>query len=91
MIQTQTHSLESSSVYRKEFFKINGRYCNSCKTELEGVLDRLIGIKKVEINYITNILTLQYDPNIISNTNLVKILESQCKFIKIKDGIILAL
>ncbi|MGD9673719.1 MAG: cation transporter [Candidatus Nitrosocosmicus sp.] len=70
---------------------MNGRYCNSCKTELEGVLDRLIGIKKVEINYITNILTLQYDPNIISNTNLVKILESQCKFIKIKDGIILAL
>ncbi|MGD9673473.1 MAG: heavy-metal-associated domain-containing protein [Candidatus Nitrosocosmicus sp.] len=65
---------------------MDGRYCDRCKIELEEVLEKLDGIKKVEINYITNIVILQYDPRLISRINLANILDLQCKFIKVKSN-----
>ena len=53
---------------------------------MEEILDGLNGVRKVEINYITNIVMLQYDPRSISKINLVKILESQCNSIKVKSS-----
>ncbi len=53
--------------------------------ELEGILDGSNGIKKVEINYITNIVMLKYNPRLISKINIIEILESQCKFIKLEN------
>lgn len=73
-------------MYRKVFFKIDGKLCNRCQTEFEGILDGLNGIKKVEINYITNIVMLQYDPSLISKINLTEILESQCRILKVKSN-----
>ncbi|VFJ14768.1 protein of unknown function [Candidatus Nitrosocosmicus franklandus] len=66
------------------FFKIDGRCCTRCQTELDGTLDSLNGVKKIELNYITNIMMLQYDASLVSKNNLVKILESQCNILKVK-------
>lgn len=52
-------------------------------TELERTLEKLDSVKKVEINYITNVLMLQYDPNLILKASLYEIIDSQCKFLRV--------
>ena len=51
--------------------------------ELERTLEKLDGVKKVEINYIVNTLMLQYEPNLMSKTRLYEIMNSKCKFLRV--------
>lgn len=51
--------------------------------ELERTLEKLDGVKKVEINYIVHTLMLQYEPYLISKTSLYEIMNSQCKFLRV--------
>ncbi len=86
IIQAQTHSLETSSVYSKESFRIDGRYCNRCKLNLERTVNESKGIIKVEISYITNKITVQYDPNLTSKIDIYKKLrDSECKFLTVEN------
>ena len=51
--------------------------------ELERTLEKLDGVKKVEINYVVHTLMVQYEPNLISKTSLYEIMNSQCKFLRV--------
>ena len=91
MFNIQFHYLESirsSLLYPKAIFKIDGRYCNRCKLNLEKTVSKSKGIIKVEINYITNKITVQYDPNLISKIDIYKKLtNSKCKFLTVENNI----
>ncbi len=77
-----------STFYAKEFFKINGKYCNVCKLDFESTLAESTGIIRVEINYITNIMMVQYDPDLITNIDLCKIMRNlKCKFLTVENNL----
>jgi hypothetical protein len=45
------------------------------------------GITKVEINYITNVMMVQYDPDLLSNSDISKkIRNSKCNFVTVGDN-----
>jgi copper chaperone CopZ len=71
-----------SSCTKKEYFRIKGRYCNQCRLNLEKLIEKLEGITKVEINYVTNIVKVEYDLGSISSCDLHKKIEnSKCRFV----------
>ena len=74
--------LLQSSCIKKDYFNIKGRYCNQCRLNLEKQVEESEGISKVEINYITNIMMVEYDLGSTSSLDLHKEFEnSKCRFI----------
>lgn len=45
----------------KSKFKIKGLDCANCAAELERVIEKIEGIQKVSINFITQRMELEYD------------------------------
>lgn len=58
------------SSYEKEFFHIDGECCEAYRLELENFVNKSQAIRRVEINYIVDIMMVQYDPNLISSMEL---------------------
>ena len=55
---------------KKNFFHIDGECCEACRLELENFVNKSQAIRRVEINYIVDIMMVQYDPNLISSMEL---------------------
>ena len=55
---------------QKSFSKLMENIAMCANSTLKDTLAKSIGIIKVEINYITNIMMVQYDPDLISNIDL---------------------
>jgi copper chaperone len=71
-----------SSRTKTEYFKIKGRYCNQCRLNIEKQVEKSEGITKVEINYITNIMMVEYDLGSTSILDLhMEIENSKCRFV----------
>jgi len=71
-----------SSYIKKDYFKIKGRYCNQCRLNLEKQVEESEVISKLEINYITNIMMVEYDVGSTSSLDLHKEIEnSKCRFV----------
>ena len=50
----------------QESYPIQGMHCASCATRIEQVLNELTGVEKAEVNLVTELVTLHYDPEQIS-------------------------
>ena len=59
--------------YEKAHFKVVGMYCTSCKPIIEKQLKNNNGIKKIDINYMTDSVVIEFDPTL---TNIKEIKES---------------
>ena len=70
--------------YRKEYFKFVGRHCNNCKSILEEQINNIECVRKIEINYITNIVMIEFDATLITEQQIRKRLRnSRCMFVNI--------
>ncbi len=70
--------------YEKAHFKVVGMYCTSCKPIVEKQLKDTSGIKKIDINYITDSVVVEYDPTLITKQEIkVRLESSGYKFIRI--------
>lgn len=70
--------------YRKEYFKFVGRHCNNCKSTLEEQINNIEGVRKIEINYITNIVMIEFDATLITEQQIRKRLRNTgCIFFNI--------
>jgi copper chaperone len=67
----------------KTLFRIVGMYCVSCKPVVEKQLKGEKGIKKIDIDYMTDSVIVEFDPVLITKEQIKKKLEkSGYKFVR---------
>ena len=67
----------------KALFRIVGMYCVSCKPVVEKQLIGEKGIKKIDIDYMTDSVIVEFDPVLITKEQIKKKLEkSGYKFVR---------
>jgi copper chaperone len=67
----------------KALFRIVGMYCVSCKPVVEKQLKGEKGIKKIDIDYMTDSVIVEFDPVLITKEHINKKLEkSGYKFVR---------
>lgn len=67
----------------KALFRIVGMYCVSCKPVVEKQLKGEKGIKKIDIDYMTDSVIVEFDPVLITKEKIKKKLEkSGYKFVR---------
>lgn len=63
------------SLMEKAYFKIVGMYCVTCKPIIEKQLKDEIGIKRIDIDYMTDSVIVEFDPSIITKEEIKRRLE----------------
>ena len=67
----------------KAYFKVVGMNCTTCKPIIEKQLKDKKGIKKIDINNITNTVIVEFDPLAITKHDIkARLEESGYKFIR---------
>jgi Cu+-exporting ATPase len=67
----------------KAYFKVVGMYCISCKSIVERQLNSKSGIKRIDIDYLTDSVIVEFDPLAITNEEIKDSLEkSGYKFVR---------
>ncbi|MFL6422374.1 MAG: heavy-metal-associated domain-containing protein [Nitrososphaeraceae archaeon] len=68
----------------KAFFKVVGMYCTSCKPIIEKQLRNEQAVKKIDIDYTTDSVIVEFDPSLISKQQIKDRLEkSGYKFVRV--------
>ncbi|HET7390763.1 MAG TPA: heavy metal-associated domain-containing protein [Nitrososphaeraceae archaeon] len=68
----------------KALFKVVGMYCTSCKPIVEKQLKDEQAVKKIDIDYMTDSVIVEFDPSIISKQEIKHRLEkSGYKFVRV--------
>jgi Cu+-exporting ATPase len=52
----------------KVYFKVVGMYCISCKSIVDRQLTNESGIKRIDVDYMTDSVIVEFDPSVLSNT-----------------------
>lgn len=60
---------------QKAMFKVIGMYCTTCKPIVEKQLKGEQAIKKIDIDYVTDSVVVEYDPSLITKEEIKKKLE----------------
>lgn len=60
---------------QKALFKVVGMYCTTCKPIVEKQLKGERAIKKIEIDYMTDSVIVEYDSDLINKEEIKKRLE----------------
>ncbi|MDN5866857.1 MAG: cation transporter [Candidatus Nitrosocosmicus sp.] len=64
-------------------FKVVGMYCTTCKPIVEKQLKDKDGIKKIDLNYMTDSVSVEFDPSLITKQEIKESLEkSGYKFVR---------
>jgi Cu+-exporting ATPase len=69
----------------KQNFKVKGMHCESCVLLIERTLRKKTGVSDAVVNLTTEFATVSYDPGLIKDTDLVKVIESK-GYKVVKDG-----
>lgn len=70
--------------YEKTHLKVVGMYCTTCKPIVEKQLKGKDGIKKIDINYMTDSVSVEFDPSLITKQEIKERLEeSGYKFVRV--------
>ena len=69
---------------RKEVFRVVGMYCGTCKSIVEKQLKGEHGIKKIDIDFMTDSVVVEYDSELINKEEIREKLEnSGYKFVRV--------
>jgi len=72
---------------KKYKIKITGMHCASCAATIERALKKTKGVKDATVNFATESASVEFDPNIVSEDELEKVVESTgYGVIKEKEG-----
>ena len=71
----QRYFYEGNMTTERDLFKVVGMYCTSCKTIVEKQLKDEKGVTKVDINYITDSVIVNFNPSLITNEQIKNRLE----------------
>ena len=68
----------------KASFKVVGMYCTTCKPIVEKQLKDKDGIKKIDLNYMTDSVSIEFDPSLITKQEIKESLDkSGYKFVRV--------
>jgi copper chaperone len=71
----------------KALFRVVGMYCTSCKSIVEKQLKNEQVIKKIDIDYMTDSVIVEFDPSLITKQEIKDKLEkSGYKFVRIANA-----
>jgi len=71
----------------KAFFKVVGMYCTSCKPIVEKQLKNEKAVKKIDIDYMTDSVVVEFDSTLITKQEIKDRLEkSGYKFVRIASA-----
>jgi copper chaperone len=69
---------------QKALFRVVGMYCSTCKPIVEKQLKGEQAIKKIEIDFMTDSVKVEYDSNLITKEKIKEKLEnSGYKFVRV--------
>lgn len=54
----------------KAYFKVVGMYCLSCKSIVDRQLKNEMGIKRIDIDYMTDSVIVEFDPLLITKEEI---------------------
>ncbi|HEY4504082.1 MAG TPA: copper-translocating P-type ATPase [Candidatus Paceibacterota bacterium] len=63
-------------IIKKETYKIRGMHCASCVATIERVLLKTAGVRLASANFASESVLIEFDENVISESNLANIVES---------------
>lgn len=70
-------------ITEKAFFKVVGMYCSSCKPIVEKQLKGQDSVKRIDIDYMTDSVVVDFDPSAITRDEIKRRLEeSGYKFVR---------
>ncbi len=73
--------------YQKAKFKVVGMYCTTCKPIVEKQLKGEQAIKKIDIDFMTDSVIVEYNPELITKEQIKKRLEdSGYKFVRVASS-----
>lgn len=68
----------------RAFYKVVGMYCASCKPIVERQLKDEDGVKKIDIEYMTDSVVVEFEPTLITKDEIRERLErSGYKFVRV--------
>ena len=68
----------------KAFFKVVGMYCTTCKPIVEKQVKDEPAVKRIDINYMTDSIVIEYDSSSITKEEIKEKLEkSGYKFVRV--------
>ena len=74
-------------VIRSALFKVVGMYCITCKPIVEKQLRGEQAIKKLDVDFMTDSVIVQYDDDLMTKEQIKKRLEhSGYKFVRVHSG-----
>jgi copper chaperone len=59
----------------KAYFKVIGMYCISCKSLIEKQLKDESGVRRIDVDYMTDSVVVEFDPSIITKEEIKDRLE----------------
>ena len=62
---------------KKENFDIQGMTCSSCSAHVEKAVKKLEGIQEVNVNLLSNNMTVRYNEDIIKNDEIIKAVKEE--------------
>ncbi|PWU80833.1 MAG: hypothetical protein DLM72_10220 [Candidatus Nitrosopolaris wilkensis] len=66
----QRYFYEGNMITERALFKVVGMYCTSCKSIVEKQLKDEKGVIKMDINYMTDSVTVKFNPSLITNEQI---------------------
>jgi copper chaperone len=90
MDDIKTHTINGEYIknmkMERALFKVVGIYCSTCKPIVEKQLKDEEAVKKIDIDYMTDSIVIEFDPLLITKEELKNRLEkSGYKFIRTSD------
>jgi copper chaperone len=84
MMQEYSYSI---MVIQRALFKVVGMYCITCKPIVEKQLRGEQAIKKLDVDFMTDSVIVQYDADLMTKEQIKKRLEqSGYKFVRVPSG-----
>lgn len=59
----------------KERYNVGGMTCSACSAHVEKSVSKVSGVEKVEVNLLTNSMTVQYDKSVCSGRDIIEAVE----------------
>ena len=56
---------------QKEKFDIQGMTCSSCQAHVEKAVEKIEGVKQVNVNLLSNSMIAEYDEKMVNNDKII--------------------
>ncbi len=66
---------EEAAALKKERYNVGGMTCSACSAHVEKSVKKLNGVSKVEVNLLTNSMTVEYDGNKCEQNDIISAVE----------------